>query len=146
MPAIEVAIAEWLHFRTLRLVHAPQLCKDVPRHNVANSSERVFEPHQLRSMFAAQDIVLESTLHFTVDVEILDYEVVALHGVKDAKSFRPRSYSSTSFQIMMLMRPNDPRSATSSSGKTSKRLLPATAPTPHGVCVSMCASRRPSSL
>src|SRR5215470_14531118 len=50
------------------------------------------------------------------------------NGVKDAKSFTPCSYNSTSFQIMMLMRLNDPRSATSCSGKTSNRLLPAKLP------------------
>src|SRR5215467_5711572 len=54
------------------------------------------------------------------------------NGVKDAKSFRPCSYSSSSFQIMMLMTLNDPRSATSCSGKTSNWLLPAKDWTPHG--------------
>src|SRR5262249_51735508 len=87
MPVTVVAIAEWLHFQTLRLVHAPQLRNNLRRHSVTNSSEYVLEPHQLRSVVAAQEIV-RAALHFVEDIEILDYEPVAFQWRQRCEVFQ----------------------------------------------------------
>jgi hypothetical protein len=78
MSALRICATERLHIEALIFTHALKLGNNPDRDDVSDVLQCALEPPHLGCVAAAQDVVLESSLHLVVDIEILDDEPVAL--------------------------------------------------------------------